>query len=472
MPDIILEIAQRFHAAKYSIHIVGGTVRDSLLGRTVTPDTDLTTDATPDIIKDIIAPTHPRAVSSVGERFGTVQIHYDDPTASESDPDKTIILEITTFRSEQYLSDSRKPDVVFGNNLEEDLLRRDFTINAMAMDPLTGSIIDPFGGKIDLEAKIIRAVGNAPKERFAEDPLRMLRAVRFAAQLGFTIESSTAKAIQSEAHTLQKISWERIRDEMCKILLSPRPAIGLRLAAELGLAQYFMPEMIYLQGVHQRPGHSKDVFEHTMRVVQNSPATLTSRWAALLHDIAKPRTYSNENGQVHFFGHEDIGAIMAKDILRRLHFDKPFIEKISKIVKMHMRVNAYIPDWTDGAVRRMMLDAGEALPELLTLSRADITSYRQDKILRASALSAELDERCRKLREESERVPIKSPLDGNELMQIFSRQPGPWIKEIKEHLLSLVIDGALAPDDKEEAQRIADELLHNLPQSKSTPNVN
>ena len=179
----------------------------------------------------------------------------------------------------------------------------------------------------------------------------------------------------------------------------------------------------------------------------------------MLHDIAKPRTRTVEDHKVHFFGHEDVGAYMARDILKRLHFDRDFIESVSRIVRLHMRANAYLSDWTDGAVRRLMLDSNDDLHDLLDLSRADITSYRVDKVTRAVARVAELAERCQHLKEEAERVPLKSPLDGNELMQLFERGPGPWLRPIKEHLLSLVIDGALAPDDKEEATKIARALL-------------
>ncbi len=467
MLEIILTLAHQFHVAGYDLYLVGGTVRDLLLGRLSSPDIDMTTDATPDAIKRITVATQPRAVVLVGERFGTVRLHYAlEPTGTTTEtgemvaPDE-LIIEITTYRSERYDPESRKPEVCFGTRLEDDLSRRDFTINAMARDPLTGAISDPFGGRADLEARVIRAVGDDPMQRFADDPLRLLRAVRFAAQLDFSIEPRTAEAILSQAATLEKISRERIRDELNKLLISPRPALGLRLAVDLSLMPHIIPEVMELRGVSQRTGpvQSKDVYEHVLRVVQNSPPRLTSRWAGLLHDIAKPRTRSVENGQVHFFGHEDVGAMMARDILKRLKFDRPFVEHVSRLVKLHMRSNAYAPEWTDGAVRRLMLDAGDALPDLLDLSRADITSYRAEKISRAAARVAELEARCQRLKEEAERVPIKSPLDGNELMEIFGRGPGPWLKPIKEHLLSLVIDGALAPDDKAGAEAIARQML-------------
>ncbi len=430
--------------------MVGGTVRDVLLHRGQSNDSDLATDARPDEIKQIVAPTQPNAIVLVGERFGTVRLHYGSD-----------IVEITTFRSETYNPESRKPEVCFGDDLVEDLLRRDFTINAMARHPLTGQIIDPFGGRQDLEAHLLRAVGDEPDKRFAEDPLRLLRAVRFAAQLNFAIESETTRSILRQTSTLQKISRERIRDEMNKLLLSDHPALGLDLLVELHLMQWIIPEVMELVGVKQQPQkgiHSKDVYAHVLRVVERSSVTLLTRWSALLHDIAKPRTRVIEEGKVHFFGHEEVGAHMARDILKRLHFDREFIENVSRIVQLHMRANAYETDWTDGAVRRLMLDSGECLPYLLDLSRADITSYRVDKISRAVARVAELNERCQRLKEEAERVPLKSPLDGNELMELFNRPPGPWLRPIKEHLLGLVIDGLLSPDDKESAARIAQEL--------------
>jgi len=451
MHDMIYTLAEAFHAQHKQLYIVGGTVRDVLLHREESNDEDLATDATPDEIKRIVAPTRPLAIVLVGERFGTVRLHYPHN-----------IIEITTFRSEKYNPDSRKPEVCFGTVLEDDLLRRDFTINAMACHPLTGEIIDPFGGRQDLEAHLLRAVGNEPDKRFDEDPLRLLRGVRFAAQLDFTLEPATRRSIARQAVKLQKISRERIRDEMNKLLVSANPAKGLDLLVELGLMEWIVPEVLALRGVSQqalKAIHTKDVYAHVLRVVERSSPRLICRWSALLHDIAKPRTRTLEDGKVHFFGHEDVGAYMARDILKRLHFDRDFIESVSKIVRLHMRANAYTSDWTDGGVRRLMLDSGNDLPDLLDLSQADITSYRADKVTRAVARVIELTERCQRLREEAERVPLKSPLDGNELMVIFGRGPGPWLRPIKDHLLGMVIDGALAPDDKEEAVKIARAML-------------
>ena len=453
MRDIITTLAEAFHAQHKQLYMVGGTVRDVLLHREQSNDADLATDAHPDEIKRLVAPTQPSAVVLVGERFGTVRLHYGSD-----------IIEITTFRTERYNPESRKPEVCFGTSLADDLLRRDFTINALASDPLNGNIIDLFGGRQDLENHILRAVGNEPDKRFDEDPLRLLRAVRFAAQLDFTIEAQSRRSIIRQAAKLQKISRERIRDEMNKLLVSPHPARGLDLLMELGLMAWIIPEVLELRGVsqqQQRTTASKDVYAHVLRVVERSSPRLATRWSALLHDIAKPRTRSVEENTVHFFGHEDIGAYMARDILKRLHFDRDFIESVSRIVRLHMRANAYTTEWTDGAVRRLMLESGDVLPDLLDLSRADITSYRADKVSRAAARVNELEERCQRLKEEAERVPIKSPLDGKELMALFDRPPGPWLRPIKDHLLSLVIDGVLSPDDKEEAARIARAYLES-----------
>lgn len=484
MLETILALARIFRAQGQDLYMVGGCVRDLLLQRESSPDIDLTTGARPDEIKRLVAATRPVAVTTVGETFGTIALHYRqtatpgatpvetpaDPAAlrprephfsslTGNHPEGVDVFEITTYRSDIYRPDSRKPEVTFGDTLEGDLLRRDFTINAMARDPLTGDIIDPYGGRADLERKLIRAVGDDPARRFDEDPLRMLRAVRFAAQLGFEIERGTAEAIQRQAETLGKISNERIRDELTKALTSPRPDRALRLLVALGLAPYTLPELLELRGVSQAPAHSKDVYEHVLRVVAGTAPRPGLRWAALMHDIAKPRTRTIENGKVHFFGHEDVGAVMARDILRRLHFDRPFIEFVSKLVRMHMRANAYAPEWTDGAVRRLMLEADEALYDLLDLSRADITSYRPEKVARAVARVNEMESRCEWLRQQAEIVPIKSPLDGNDLMRLFEREPGPWLRVVKDRLLELVIDGDLAPDDRETAERIARETL-------------
>jgi poly(A) polymerase len=486
MLEILLTLARTFHAAGFELYMVGGTVRDLLLHRDTPPDADLATNARPDDIKRLASRTHPLATVTVGEQFGTIRLHY--PAVASAPPAEDVcaptptavvaahapdvdVVEITTYRSDRYNPASRKPEVVFGDTLDGDLLRRDFTINAMARDPLSGDIIDPYGGRADLERGVIRAVGDDPERRFDEDPLRMLRAARFAAQFDFTIEPDTAEAMARQASTLQKISRERVRDEFTKLLVTPNPALGIRLLVDFGLMPYIVPEVPELRGVSQKPAHSKDVYDHVLRVVSRTPPRPAARWAGLLHDIAKPRTRSVEDGKVHFFGHEDVGAAMARDILRRLKFDRPFIEYVSRLVRLHMRANAYTADWTDGAVRRLMLDVGDGLADLLDLSRADITSYRPEKVMRAVARINELEARCQWLREEAERVPLKSPLDGNDLMALFGREPGPWLRPVKDYLLSLVIDGQLASDDRTGAEEAARAFLAAQERTAATASV-
>ncbi|HEV2124900.1 MAG TPA: HDIG domain-containing protein, partial [Chloroflexota bacterium] len=428
----VRELADVFAIERHELYLVGGCVRDQILGRPI-HDLDLTTDATPDAIKRLATQVRPDAIYDVGARFGTIGLVFRlrrDPDGNEVE---TWTVEITTYRTEQYLDGTRKPTVAFGTSLVEDLARRDFTMNAIALDPRDGTFHDPFDGRADIEAKLIRAVG-IPRERFTDDPLRMLRAVRFASQLGFTIERRTVEAIQESAHTLERISRERIAQELTATLVSPRPDTGLRLATDLGLMAHAIPEVLPMRGVSQRPMHHKDVFEHTMGVVRNIPPHPLLRWTALLHDIAKPQTKSVQGGEVHFFGHEEQGARMARRILRELHFDSHFIEKAAKLISMHLRVNSYDSEWTDSAVRRLIREAGDELPELIHLSRADVTSYRPEKQRAAAMRADEFEQRARELLEQEDVAKLQSPLDGNDLMALFGRGPGPWIRPIKDYL--------------------------------------
>jgi poly(A) polymerase len=239
------------------------------------------------------------------------------------------------------------------------------------------------------------------------------------------------------------------------MLVAGRAAAGIRLATDLGLMAYCIPEVLPMRGVSQRPLHHKDVFEHTLGVVRNIPPELGLRWAALLHDIGKPKTKSIHEGAVHFFGHEDVGERMARRILRGLHFDNRFVERVAKLVRMHLRVNSYDSEWTDAAVRRVIREAGDELDDLIQLSRADVTSYRQERVQAAGMRADEFERRCRELLEREDVARLQSPLDGNELMELFGRPPGPWIKPIKDYLLGLVLEGDLAQDDKEAATTLA-----------------
>ncbi len=436
-------LARIFRQAGFDLYLVGGPVRDRIIGRT-SNDLDFTTGARPDRVKVLARRAGASSIYTVGERFGTIGAVF------ETGP-----VEITTFRAESYRPGSRKPDVEFGDSLEADLSRRDFTINAMAQDVLSGRIMDPHGGLADLVARRIRAVGTAD-DRFREDPLRVLRCVRFASQLEFDIEPGTLAAARRTAGELRHVSAERIGAELNLTLLAREPGRALVTLLEIGVLGLVMPELIPLQQTEQEERRQhKDVFAHTMRVLSTTRAEPEIRWAALLHDVGKPQTKSIRNRRIRFFGHEEVGARMARRILRRLKFDGLLTDRVTHIVRLHMRANAYEPGWTDGAVRRFILEAGEDLDALIALSRADITSYRPRRIEAGLARVAELEARCEHLQAERDVAALDSPLDGHALMELFDRPPGVWIKPIKQYLLDLVLDGELEPDDVEGATVLA-----------------
>jgi poly(A) polymerase len=440
-------LAAAFSGASRSLYLVGGPVRDLLLGRTST-DLDFTTDAHPPQVKQLLVRAGADHIFAIGEKFGTIGGVFGQD-----------VVEITTYRSEEYETGSRKPRVEFGRSLKGDLSRRDFTINAIALDIQTGELVDPFGGRVDLAARKIRAVGEAV-DRFADDPLRLMRGVRLAAQLAFEIEPVTKRAIAARAETLGTISRERVAQEMAKLLTSRLAGLGIRLLSDLGLMQQIIPEVLAMRGMLQDSSYlHKDVFEHTVQVVDQTPPRLVVRWAALLHDIAKPRTRSIDDGVVHFYGHDHLGAQMARKILQGLRLDRATIEQVEKLVAMHQRANAYEDDWTDGAVRRFIREAGDVLEDLLDLSAADVTSRRSERRQAAGARVSALRARIEQIRAEEEVEKLSSPLDGNELMALFGRGPGPWIKSVKDRLLSAVLDGQLLPDDKEGAARLAREVM-------------
>ena len=447
---IVLDrLATAFSAAGHRIYLVGGSVRDELLDRPL-KDLDFTTDAHPDETRIILALTKPITIHDVGARFGTIAAIFEID-------DQTVPVEITTFRSETYDPGSRKPKVDFGTSLEADLARRDFTINAIARDLYTRRLIDPFDGQGDLGLKLVRAVGSAI-ERFTEDPLRLLRAVRLSVELDFMIDHPTLTAMSRSSDQLASISRERIAEELNRILLSPEPGRGFRMLAELGLLRKALPELIPLRETASER-RFKNVFEHTLRVVEGTPSDQVIRWSALLHDIGKPRTLSFEDGQVRFIGHELVGENMSRKILTNLHFDRETTERVARLVGLHMRANQYADDWTDGAVRRLMREVGDDLDRLLNLSSADVTSYRAEKVAAAHARVDALRERARQIAEREDIAALRSPLDGNELMELFDRPPGPWIKPIKDYLLDLVLDGELGTDDRERATDLAQAFL-------------
>jgi poly(A) polymerase len=434
------------------LFLVGGIVRDLLLGASVGRDLDFATSATPQQTERALKVAGGK-VFKIGEKFGTIGAVFGD-----------VQVEVTTYRAEAYRPGSRKPEVAFRRHLADDLARRDFTINAIALDPRTGSIADPFEGQADLVRGLIRAVAN-PTERFREDPLRLLRAIRFASRLAFHIERQTAAALIESAPTLSAISRERVRDELEKLLLGPAPARGIRLLSDTGLADFCLPDLPNLRGMQQEliGGRHKDVFSHTLQVLDRTPPRLALRWAALLHDIAKPLTRRVENGKVTFHGHDHKGERMSRRILTDLHAPSELVDRVGRLVGLHLRANSYEGVWTDSAVRRFVLEVGDDLVEdLLTLSRADVTTGRVERRAAIARSVAELERRIQELRAQEDIARIASPLDGLDLMQLFDRGPGPWIQPIKDHLKELVIEGELAAGDKEAASPIARRLYAEL----------
>ncbi len=442
----IKDLARIFQGRGKNLYLVGGSVRDRLLGR-IMSDVDLTTDALPAEVKELASQVSPEALYLVGEKFGTIGLIFG----------KTKV-EITTFRAETYRPLSRWPEVAFTSALDEDLWRRDFTINALAQDPITGEFIDPTGGRQDLDLRLIRAVGE-PGERFAEDPLRLLRAVRFAAQLGFKIEDKTARAIEEQAGMLSTVSAERIGEEINRILMAPHPNHGLRLARELGLLGLAIPELLPLEAVPQGPSGPPDAFAHSLAAVGRVRPLLDLRWAALLHDIAKPRTLARDETGLHFHGHQVVGGEIAAGILSRLRLDRRTTNTVAKLARMHMRPLQYEGDWTDGALRRLMIDAGADLGKLMELARADLLAHDGEGEEEALAALAELEARCLSLGAQHDVPNLKSPLNGRELITLFQEKPGQWVRRVKEHLLEQVLDGSLAQDDKEAAKKLAREYM-------------
>ena len=456
---VLQRLTDAFRSDGAELALVGGPVRDALLDLPHRFDLDLTTNRTPDRIRALGTEAGATSVYDIGERFGTIGFVF-------ANDDAEIRAEITTYRAEHYPDPSRHPVVAFGNSLQDDLGRRDFTVNAMALDLITGELVDPFDGQMDLYQSRLRAVGD-PVARFLDDPLRMLRAARFVAQLGFTIEPGTRAAMTDLAPELSRISRERIYAELTRALTGRWPGHGLDALLDTGLFVEAMPELEPLaeeafaeRGLHRE----KDLWEHTQRVVEKTPARVAVRWAALLHDAAKPQTRSiSPDGEVHFFGHERVGAELAEMLLRRLGADKATTERVSTLVLMHLRPAAYDVDWTDSAVRRLMLESGDALEDLLDLTSCDITSANERKIRQAERLMTSLRSRVSALTEANAMAEMRSPLDGDDLMRLFDRPPGRWIADVKDHLRELVIDGDLAPGDKETAQRLASLYLNLTP---------
>ncbi len=445
------EIVAAFSAAGRHLYLVGGSVRDAVLGRhgamppvsegqaqTQQADFDFTTDALPDQVERIIAP-YTEAMWLVGKRFGTISARVAGVT-----------LEITTHRGDTYREESRKPEVVMGTSLAEDLLRRDFRINAMAVDFTAGrpfTIIDPFSGMADLAERMIRTPG-APEVSFSDDPLRMMRAARFAAQLGFKIDSEVLEAMTAMASRLDIVSRERIRDELDKIMTSPKPSRGLRVLVDTGLAAHFLPELPAL-ALEQDPIHRhKDVLEHTYVVIDKTSPNLELRLAALFHDVGKPATRRYDPTGVSFHNHDVVGAKMTKKRMRELRYSAAAVNTVARLVYLHLRFHTYQAGWTDKAVRRYVVEAGPLLDPLNELTLADCTTRNQKKVLVLEDRMTELKERIVELREREEFEAIRPDLDGTEVMEILGLSPSPEVGVAMKFLLQLRLDeGPIGHDE-------------------------
>jgi poly(A) polymerase len=434
------EIAARFQRAGYRLYLVGGVLRDALLGRVPdTHDLDFTTNARPDEIERVVAGWADTRWSQ-GKRFGTIGLSKGSQ-----------VMEITTHRGEAYRPDSRKPNVVFADSIETDLSRRDFTINAMALALPDLALIDPFNGLTDLASHRLRTP-LVPDESFTDDPLRMLRAARFIAGYRLVPAPDLVNAVPRLRTRLDIVSRERIRDELDKLLMVERPGEGLWFCVATGLAEEFLPELPAL-AVEQDPVHRhKDVLAHTIAVVENCPPDRILRLAALFHDVGKPKTRSfGPGGTVSFHHHEVVGARMTRDRMRELRYPLAEVEKVSRLVELHLRFHTYAMGWSDSAVRRYARDAGPLLGLLNELTRADCTTRN---VARAKALGRRLDDFVRRqeeLRQREELAAIRPDLDGNEVMSLLEVRPGPVVGEALNFLLELRLEEG--PLGKEEASR-------------------
>jgi poly(A) polymerase len=445
----ISRLAKAFETAGFELALVGGSVRDAFLGRDL-HDLDFTTNARPDDILAIVAPLA-EAHWDIGRAFGTIGAKIGGEQ-----------VEITTYRTDAYDGETRKPVVEFGDSLEGDLVRRDFTVNAMALRVPQKVLVDPSGGVEDLIAGRLSTPG-APEVSFGDDPLRMMRAARFASQLGFTLTLPTALAMAELADRISIISLERVNDELGKLLKTDAPRAGLQLLVESGLADIVLPELPALRLEFDEHFHHKDVYEHSLTVLDQAidlehsrhpgqAPDLTLRLAALLHDIGKPATKRTEAGGVVTFHHHDVmGAKLAKKRLRELRFDNDTIAAVGKLIELHLRFFGYTEGaWTDSAVRRYVRDAGDQLERLHILTRADVTTRNRRKADRLAFAYDDLEERIQVLGEEEELAAIRPDLDGEQIMAILGLKPGREVGEAYRFLLELRLEeGALGATEAE-----------------------
>ena len=442
----IVKLGELFAAEGYELALVGGPVRDAFLGR-VSSDLDFATSAHPDETQRIL--DRWGTTWDVGKAFGTIGARRGD-----------VVVEITTFRTEEYRADSRKPEVGFGKTLDGDLSRRDFRVNSMAVRVPELEFVDPFDGLSDLANRILRTPAS-PEQSFSDDPLRMMRAARFAAQLDFAIAPEVHAAMTAMGERIKIVSPERIRTELEKLILAPQPILGLRALVDTGLAQYILPELPALQLEIDEHHRHKDVYEHSLTVLQQAidletgpdgpvpGPDLVLRLAALLHDIGKPPTRRFEpGGGVSFHHHEVVGAKMATKRLRALRFDNQTIKKVARLVELHLRFHGYADGaWTDSAVRRYVTDAGDLLERLHRLTRSDSTTRNRRKAARLAAAYDDLERRIGELQEQEELAAIRPDLNGQEIMETLGVREGPVVGEAYRFLLNLRMEeGPLGPD--------------------------
>ncbi len=448
---IVATLARAFADAGHDLAIVGGPVRDALLGRS-THDLDFTTDARPDDILRIITPIS-TAQWDIGRAFGTIGARVQGEQ-----------VEITTYRADSYDGTTRKPAVEFGDTLEGDLTRRDFTVNAMALKVTEVALVDPTGGVEDLVAGTLRTPID-PRVSFGDDPLRMLRAARFSAQLGFDVEEQTRAAIEDLRGTLEIVSAERVQAELSRTMREKDPVRGVRTMVETGLSDEFLPELSGLKLEVDEHHHHKDVYEHSLTVLQQaidleqgrfpgSEPDVALRLAALLHDIGKPRTRKLEaGGAVTFHHHDIVGSRMAKKRLQKLKYDTATITSVAKLIELHLRFFGYAEGaWSDSAVRRYVRDAGDELDRLHILTRADVTTRNQRKARRLSTAYDDIENRIVQLREQEEIDAIRPDLDGNRIQEILEIPPGPAVGKAYRFLLELRLDEGPLGEDEAEAR--------------------
>ncbi|TPW76787.1 CCA tRNA nucleotidyltransferase [Schumannella sp. 10F1B-5-1] len=445
----VARLAQAFADAGRELALVGGPVRDAFLDRPLT-DLDFTTDARPDRILEIVTPISD-AQWDIGRAFGTIGARIGDQT-----------VEVTTYRSDVYDHETRKPEVAFGDSLEADLERRDFAVNAMALRLPQRQLVDPWGGVDDLMAARLRTPGS-PEVSFGDDPLRMLRGARFSAQIGFDVDAEAVAAMERMADRLAIVSAERIGDEITKLLLAPAPVRGIRLLVDTGLAEIVLPEIPALRLEQDEHAHHKDVYEHSLTVLEQAidlersrghAPTLIVRLAALLHDIGKPATRQFEpGGAVSFHHHDVVGAKLATKRMRELRLPSDVVKPVAELIRLHLRFFGYTDGaWTDSAVRRYVRDAGPVLEWLHILVRADVTTRNVRKADRLSFAYDDLEQRIADLQQQEELDAVRPDLDGEQIMGILGIAPGREVGEAYRYLLELRLDNGPLGADAAEAR--------------------